>query len=750
MLNQKIIKTITTYKIKILLISLFSFIFSNNDYQWPTNASNTLTGVFGDIRPFRYHTGIDIRTYGVNGHDVYAIQDGYISRILVSTSGYGKTIYIKMNDGNTSVYAHLDRFNEKLESIKEKLQSECKCYTIDKTFSENQIPILKGDIIGYTGDTGGISGPHLHFEIRNKNGKPFNPLLTNYKIKDTIHPIPEKIIFTNLNKDSYINGIPEELELNLRKISDEKYVCDDIISIVGEFGVSLEVYDKINSQPFNFGVYNIRLDIDKEKKYEAKYNYVGFEEGPKIYNERDYCKHTNERRKVYTLYRKNSTSPSSFIKEKYYNSLNFKDSLYHKGKITVSDYNKNEVEIDFTFLSDKIRNSQFDITKNKYGIIIEYNDDTIKDLNIQLADKFNNEVKYTNMAIERISESKYFIKNPKFKFDVICIQPVYNTGALGATQFYSFNDNAKLDGEISLSSNEKGVFFEFTEKEFSNKAPVLGLLLNNVLYKYPLNRIKKNKLVSELFYPLELRGLTKASIFYLDSSIYQLSSEIYSNISIPELPFFLNKDLIEIKSDGNKLYDISFSEQDITETFIYIKDINDPNPKIKTEYYYGPFIMGPEDITLKSKFDIIYKNRNPQLGIYKYDKHNEKWKFLDNKSYDNGIGASVKAGGVFAVIKDTNAPVITRVIPKIGSTYRHDHFEYIQFYIEDEMSGIYNEKNIKVFLDEEELIFEYNPYRKVVFYKLNKNLDKGSHTIRIEAEDNSENIKLIDGIFYIK
>ena len=167
MLNQKIIKTISTYKIKILLISLLSFIFSHDDYQWPTNASNTLTGVFGDIRPFRYHTGIDIRTYGVNGHDVYAIQDGYISRMLVSTSGYGKTIYIKMNDGNTSVYAHLDRFNEKLESIKGKLQSECKCYTIDKTFSENQIPILKGDIIGYTGDTGGISGPHLHFEIRN-------------------------------------------------------------------------------------------------------------------------------------------------------------------------------------------------------------------------------------------------------------------------------------------------------------------------------------------------------------------------------------------------------------------------------------------------------------------------------------------------------------------------------------------------------------------------------------------------------
>ena len=87
MLNQKIIKTISTSKIQILLILLISSVFTQDDYQWPTNASKTLTTVFGDIRPFRYHTGLDIRTYGVNGHDVYAIQDGYISRILVSTTG---------------------------------------------------------------------------------------------------------------------------------------------------------------------------------------------------------------------------------------------------------------------------------------------------------------------------------------------------------------------------------------------------------------------------------------------------------------------------------------------------------------------------------------------------------------------------------------------------------------------------------------------------------------------------------------
>ena len=112
------------YRYIILSFWFLSNLLRATDYLWPTDASKTLTTVFGDIRPFRYHTGIDIRTYGINGLDIYAIEDGYISRIAVSPSGYGKVVYIKMIDGNTSVYAHLDGFNETLELFKDKLQEE--------------------------------------------------------------------------------------------------------------------------------------------------------------------------------------------------------------------------------------------------------------------------------------------------------------------------------------------------------------------------------------------------------------------------------------------------------------------------------------------------------------------------------------------------------------------------------------------------------------------------------------------------
>ena len=156
------------YKILIYLFISASYLLSN-DYLWPTDASKTITTVFGEIRSYRFHAGIDVRTYGKNGDNLYAISDGYISRISISSKGYGKAIYLTLNDGNTALYAHLSDYNKKIDYLVKELQKQEGNYTIDKYFKSNQIPIKKGEVIGYTGDSGSLSGPHLHFEIRNKN-----------------------------------------------------------------------------------------------------------------------------------------------------------------------------------------------------------------------------------------------------------------------------------------------------------------------------------------------------------------------------------------------------------------------------------------------------------------------------------------------------------------------------------------------------------------------------------------------------
>ena len=153
------------------------------------------------------------------------------------------------------------------------------------------------------------------------------------------------------------------------KISEKEYVCNEVISIEGEIGISLEIYDKINDQPFNFGIYSIKLDIDDKRNFEAKYNYIGFEEGFKVFTERDYSKYTNDKRKVYNLYKKNIL-PSSFVQIKSNKKISFNDRDYHNCKIIASDFNGNDVSIEFTLLSVPPKNTTFDLIRDKNGITI--------------------------------------------------------------------------------------------------------------------------------------------------------------------------------------------------------------------------------------------------------------------------------------------------------------------------------------------------------------------------------------------
>ncbi len=66
-----------------------------------------LSGTFGELRSNHFHTGIDIKTEGVEGQKVYAIDDGYVSRIKVSTWGYGKALYITYPERKRSVHTYI-------------------------------------------------------------------------------------------------------------------------------------------------------------------------------------------------------------------------------------------------------------------------------------------------------------------------------------------------------------------------------------------------------------------------------------------------------------------------------------------------------------------------------------------------------------------------------------------------------------------------------------------------------------------
>ena len=132
----------------------------------PVKIPLKLSGNFGELRSSGFHSGIDIKTLGKEGVEIKSIDEGYISRISISLSGFGKAIYITHPNGFTSVYAHLSRFNDNIEKLIQAFQYQKKSFVINRFFKKDEFIISKDDVIGYSGNTGSSFGPHLHFEIR--------------------------------------------------------------------------------------------------------------------------------------------------------------------------------------------------------------------------------------------------------------------------------------------------------------------------------------------------------------------------------------------------------------------------------------------------------------------------------------------------------------------------------------------------------------------------------------------------------
>jgi peptidase M23B len=179
--------------IYIFFIFYFNFSVLGQNYPQnfglPVDISILLAGNFGELRPNHFHAGLDIKTQGKQGLNIYSIEDGVISRIKVSTTGYGKVLYISHPNGYTSVYAHLQKFAPEIEKYVKKQQYEKKSYEIELFPKDSDFSIKKGDIIALSGNTGGSAAPHLHFELRDsKNQNALNPFLFGYKVADKIAP----------------------------------------------------------------------------------------------------------------------------------------------------------------------------------------------------------------------------------------------------------------------------------------------------------------------------------------------------------------------------------------------------------------------------------------------------------------------------------------------------------------------------------------------------------------------------------
>lgn len=325
-------------------------------FRSPLDIPIQLSGNFGELRPNHFHAGFDLKTNQKEGLNVYAAADGYVSRIKISSGGYGKAIYITHANGYTTVYGHLQKATGAIEKKIIELQYAEKSYEIEAFFKPGEIPVKKSDIIALSGNTGGSEGPHLHFEFRdNKTEKIINPLYFGLEIKDTKKPIVSNLMAYPIDAESTVNQSKRPVALNLSLQQDGTYVSEKV-SAKGKigFGIIASDLDDVSYNPN--GVYKTKLTNNGKDIFGYEFDEMVFDEGRYVNAFIDYERYKKMHNRVQKLFMKEKYGFSN-IKSNGNNGIievapNYSDSV----RVEVSDYkgNTTKIQVPVSYSDQKI------------------------------------------------------------------------------------------------------------------------------------------------------------------------------------------------------------------------------------------------------------------------------------------------------------------------------------------------------------------------------------------------------------
>ena len=323
-----------------------SIINSQNSGDYPLEIPIILSGTFGELRPNHFHAGIDIKTKGTEGFKVYSIGDGYVSRIQITHGGYGKALYIKHDNGQSSVYAHLQKFSPKIEKIVKEIQYSKESYTFRTYPSKNEIRISEKELIGFSGNTGRSFGPHLHYELRDELDRPINPMaFKNYSVSDTIPPIVLGLYYKLITENSITGSNSSFNELKLKKISNNLFISDTL-KTSGPVGFGINSFDRMNNTWNKMGLSNIKTNIDGNEIFNMDLNSFSYDEWRHINTIIEYPSYKNKKIKIQKLYIE-EFNPLDMYKRSLGDGLvkisESNDTYLYSVKLF--DFNKNQSEI---------------------------------------------------------------------------------------------------------------------------------------------------------------------------------------------------------------------------------------------------------------------------------------------------------------------------------------------------------------------------------------------------------------------
>ncbi|MCB7480492.1 M23 family metallopeptidase [Christiangramia sediminis] len=330
----------------LLFLILFSTLQAQNSlpqdyFHNPLDVPIVLAGTFGELRSNHFHSGLDIKTQQREGLEVKASAAGYISRINIQHYGYGKALYIQHPNGYTTVYGHLQKLAPKLKEYLRKQQYAKDSYEIELFPEPGELAVEQGELIAYSGNTGGSGGPHLHFEIRDGSQRPMNAQMFGLDVPDSKKPMIEGLFAYPLGEDAHVNNSQERQKLRLIPLNDGTYTVNQV-EACGEIGFGISTVDQQDGAYNHNGVFKIEANLNGDQVFVANFDKFSFAETRHLNQLIDYEYYANHKSRVQKLFRTPNNPLSIYGELSNEGMLNVKDSLDYQYTIKVTDFKGNE------------------------------------------------------------------------------------------------------------------------------------------------------------------------------------------------------------------------------------------------------------------------------------------------------------------------------------------------------------------------------------------------------------------------
>jgi hypothetical protein len=720
---------------------------SAQDYVWPMKLKPELTSRFCDYRSGHFHAGLDIRSMGKTGYRVYAVDKGYIFRITTSFTGYGKAVYVRLADGRIAVYGHLSGFGDEMDERIRRIQMKDKRYKQDLYFAPGELPVKKGQIIGYSGSSG-AGAPHLHFEIRSAANNPLNPLKYGFAIPDGSPPVFDKLAVRHYER-GFNPGAPCRIEfLDVSKGSEPgEFAIGDTVIADGFLALAISGGDRVDGAGYIYGYYSLGVALEGRPIFSMRSDSISYETTGQLdyirdmklsYLSRDSGRRDNDENVFFRLY----IPPGS--------RQFFWDGSYGAGIIQPGDFAGQVRQVEITAEDESGNRSTLRFAVKTPSLLpprpefvsyYRFGDTVMVDFltfqgveGVEAQSRSSEGQRFVDLDCKFLMDTWFSGNDTAFanSLTTICARRgdeyrfmFFDDAGNVSPWIYFIDGSGKAGLRLSGSPEHLRVSYlaDSVYKDLSLTLRAASETREMDMFQDGIQAFHAELMGSGLEGPVNM------IVGYDGHMLVDSTINLYPAIPGRSLNALSDDSTLSVMfKDGSAFYPAYIFPSNGVRGFVLggralIYDV-EPAFFIAESPVIFNFDLG------RLGFD------EATVGVYGYSVHNDKWGFI-GKTEGSRLAAEGFGLGRIALVEDDEPPIISNVLPRGRIRSRKPQLSCT---IRDRISGVDTDQGLSMEIDGIWVPAEFDPDTGKYSYRVKNNLRPGRHSLEIESYDRQGNV----------